>query len=134
MSNPALPALAVAALAGIAIFIWLLVSAAFLLWGARIAGTQTRSLGRALGTILLGGVASAFLRFVLSSAAPVVGTGLGILLGFTVSALVTMALFDTTFGKAFVANPLAWLLSLAVLVVLAFLFVFLAAFLAAAAV
>lgn len=133
MSNPALPALAVAALAGVAILVWLLVSAAFLLWGARIAGIQKRSLGRALGTILLGGVASAILRFVLSSAAPVVGTGLGILLGFTVSALVTMGLFDTTFGKAFVANLLAWLLSLAVLVVLAFLFVFVAAFLAAAA-
>ncbi len=133
MNNPALPALAVAALAGIAILVWLLVSAAFLLWGARIAGIQKRSLGRALGTVVLAGIASAILRFVLSGAAPVVGTGLGILLGFIVSALVTMGLFDTTFGKAFVANLLSWILSIAVVVVLGILFAFLAAFFFAAA-
>ena len=43
-------------------------------------------------------------------AAPLVGTGLGLLLGFVVSAVVMMALFDTTFGKALAANILAWVL------------------------
>lgn len=107
--TPALPLLAIVALALAAALIWLFVSAAFLLWGARIAGIPRRSFGRAIGTILLGGLASAILATLLSSA-PIVGTGVGLLLGFCVSAGVMMALFDTTFGKAFAANVLAWLL------------------------
>lgn len=107
--NPALPLLAIVAIALSAALIWLFVSAAFLLWGARLAGIPRRSFARAIGTILLGGLASAILATLLSSA-PVVGTGVGLLLGFCVSAVVMMALFDTTFGKAFAANVLAWLL------------------------
>ena len=38
MENLALPAFAMAAIVGLGILVWLLVSAAFLLWGARIAG------------------------------------------------------------------------------------------------
>ena len=107
--NSALPLLAIVAIALSAALIWLFVSAAFLLWGARLAGIPRRSFARAIGTILLGGLASAILATLLSSA-PVVGTGVGLLLGFCVSAVVMMALFDTTFGKAFAANVLAWLL------------------------
>lgn len=111
--NPALPLVLIVSLAGAAFLLWLFVSAAFLLWGARLAGIERRSFGRAIGTLLLGGIASALLTTVLSSA-PLVGAGLGLLLGFCVSAVVMMAIFDTTFGKALAANILAWVLSLVV--------------------
>ena len=107
--NPAIPAFAVVALACAVLLLWLFVSAAFLLWGARLAGIERRSFGRAIGTLLLGGFASALLSGLLRSS-PYVGAGLGVLLGFCVSAFVTMAIFDTTFGKALVANILAWVL------------------------
>jgi hypothetical protein len=109
MNFPALPFVVVISLAAASILFWLFVSAAFLLWGARLAGIERRSFGRAFGTILLGGAATALLAGVLS-AAPVAGTGLGVLLGLGVSSLVMMALFDTTFGKALAANLLAWVL------------------------
>ena len=107
--NPAIPAFAVVALAGAVLLLWLFVSASFLLWGARIAGIERRSFGRAIGTLLLGGFASALLSGLLRSS-PYVGAGLGFLLGLCVSAFVTMAIFDTNFGKALVANILAWVL------------------------
>lgn len=113
MSAPALPALALILLVIFGLLAWLFVSAAFLLWGARLAGIEKRSFGRAVGTLLLGGIASSLLTGFLS-VEPVLGTGLGLLLGFGVSALVMMALFDTTFAKALAATILAWVLSLAV--------------------
>lgn len=116
--HPAIPIFAIVALAVAGLLLWLFVSAAFLLWGARISGIERRSFGRAIGTILVGGIASALLATGLS-AAPLVGTGLGLLLGFCVSALVMMAIFDTTFGKALVANILAWVLPLVLAGVLA---------------
>jgi len=113
LSAPALPALALILLVIFGLLAWLFVSAAFLLWGARLAGIEKRSFGRAVGTLLLGGIASSLLTGILS-VEPVLGTGLGLLLGFGVSALVMMALFDTTFAKALAATILAWVLSLAV--------------------
>ena len=133
MDTAALPALVVVAASVVFLVLWLLVSAAFLLWGARLAGVEKRSFGRAIGTILLGGIASFLLKLVLSGAAPVIGTGAGILLGFCVSSLVMMALFNTTFGKALAANLLSWVLSLLVVGALAVLFGIVAAFLVAAA-
>ena len=111
--NPAIPALAVGLFIGASLLLWLFVSAAFLLWGARLAGIERRSFGRAIGTLFVGGLASVILTTVLS-AAPLVGTGAGILLGFCVSSAVVMASFETTFGKAFAANIIAWILPLAV--------------------
>ena len=99
--------------------LWLVVTAAFLLWGARLAGIHTRSWSRAITTVLLGGIASSLLTVFLS-AAPIAGTGAGVLLGFCVSAIVMMALFDTTFGKALAANLLAWVLSIAMGVAVVF--------------
>lgn len=107
--NPALPILVLSLLAGAAALLWLFLSAAFLLWGARLAGIERRSFGRAIGTILLGGIAW-FVVLAFFNAAPLVGTGLGLLLGFCVSAAVMTPIFDTTFGKALAANILAWLL------------------------
>lgn len=107
--NPAVPALAVAALAATILLAWLFLSAAFLLWGARLAGIARRSFGRAIGTIFLGHLAW-YAVLAAFSAAPIVGTGAGLLLGFCVSAAVMTPIFDTTFGKALAANVLAWLL------------------------
>ena len=107
--NPALPILVLIVLAGAAVLFWLFISAAFLLWGARLAGIERRSFGRAIGTILLGGMVW-FVVLAAFNAAPIVGTGLGLLLGFCVSAAVMTPIFDTTFGKALAANILAWLL------------------------
>ena len=39
----------------------LFISAAFLMWGARIANIESRTFGKALGTTFLGGIASLFL-------------------------------------------------------------------------
>ncbi|HAL92999.1 MAG TPA: hypothetical protein DCM68_08260 [Verrucomicrobia bacterium] len=107
--NPVLPLLALPIVAIAAVLLWLFLSAAFLLWGARLAGIGRRSFGRAIGTILLGGLAWGIV-LVVFNASPLVGTGLGLLLGFCVSAVVMMSIFDTTFGKALAANILAWLL------------------------
>lgn len=107
--NPALPILVLIVLAGSAVLFWLFISTAFLLWGARLAHIERRSFGRAIGTILLGGMAW-FVVLAAFNAAPLVGTGLGLLLGFCVSAAVMTPIFDTTFGKALAANILAWLL------------------------
>ena len=107
--NPALPILVLIVLAGAAVLFWLFISAAFLLWGARLAGIERRSFSRAIGTILLGGMAW-FAVLAAFNAAPLVKTGLGLLLGFCVSAAVMTPIFDTTFGKALAANILAWLL------------------------
>ena len=107
--NPAQPILVLILLAGTAVLFWLFLSAAFLLWGARLAGIERRSFSRAFGTILLGGLAW-FVVLAAFNAAPIVGTGLGLLLGFCVSAAVMTPIFDTTFGKALAANILAWLL------------------------
>ena len=107
--NPAIPILAVVALTAAILLTWWFLSAAFLLWGARLAGIERRSFSRAIGTILLGGLAWLVVLAVFN-AAPIVGTGLGLLLGFCVSAAVMTPIFDTTFGKALAANILAWLL------------------------
>ena len=107
--NPAVPVLALVVLALAAVLAWWFVAAAFLLWGARLAGVERRSFGRALATILLGGLAWAAVQALFLSA-PLVGTGAGLLLGFCVSAAVMTPIFGTSFGKAFAANVLAWVL------------------------
>ena len=107
--NPVLPVFVLVALALGAALAWWFVAAAFLLWGARLAGVERRSFGRALATILLGGLAWAAVQALFLSA-PLVGTGAGLLLGFCVSAAVMTPIFGTSFGKAFAANVLAWVL------------------------
>ena len=118
--NPAVPFLAIGVLVGAAALLWAFISAAFLLWGARLAGIERRSFGRALGTIVLGGIAW-LIVLAAFNAAPLVGTGLGLLLGFCVSAAVMTPIFDTTFGKALAANILAWLLPPVLIAVIALL-------------
>jgi len=107
--NPVLPILVLIAIVCAIALLWLFVSAAFLLWGARLVDIERCSFGRAIGTIFLGGIAW-FIVLAVFNAAPLVGTGLGLLLGFCVSSVVMMAIFSTTFGKALAANILAWVL------------------------
>jgi hypothetical protein len=98
-------------LAGVAV--WVLVASLFLLWGARLVDIPGRSLGKAVGAVILGTIACSVLSAVLS-AAPVVGTSLGVIGAFLVEALVIMPVFNTTFGKALGASVLSWALSLLV--------------------
>jgi len=91
----------------------LLVQAAFLLWGARIARIEQRTYAKALGTALLGGIAAFILALVLG-VIPIVGHVLGIIGGFFISALIMMPIFNTTFAKALGATVLAWTLFLVI--------------------
>lgn len=103
----------------------LMVQAAFLKLGARMAGIEKRSFGRMLLTALLGSLAGAILGAVLSPI-PVAGAALGFAGGFVGMALVLMTVSDTGFGKALGATVIGWLLgilvfgAIAVLLVLAF--------------
>ena len=119
-------------LIGVLVLISLSISAMFLLWAARLVGVENRSFGKALATIFIGGIASFLLGALLSVASPL-GTGAGILLGFVISALVMMGIFDTTFSKALAANVIAWVLSIAVTVGIAILMAFILPFVAAGA-
>lgn len=104
----------VALLVGIAVAVLaLIVQSLFLLWGARIAGIEGRSFGRALATTILGGLAALAVSAVLAASGPVAPI-VGFVAGFAVSALVAMPVFRTTFGRALGASVLAWVLSLLV--------------------
>ncbi len=100
------------------LFICLFVQATFLMWGAKLAGIRGRTYGRAIGTLVLSGIACAVLSLPLSSL-PVVGVAAGSVGGFFITALIMMALFDAPFGKALGATVIAWVLGIAVLIVLA---------------
>jgi hypothetical protein len=91
------------------------VQSLFLLLGARIAGIEHRSFGRALGTTILGGIASSVFAMGLSIAVPGLGTFVGSIAGFFVSALIMMPMFRTTYGKALGATVLAWVLGLVII-------------------
>jgi hypothetical protein len=90
--------------------LWLLVSAAFLLLGARIAGIVNRSYGRALGIALLSGIASFVLGYALSSI-PILGAVMASIGGFLITALIMMPIFKTSLGKALGAAVIAWVFS-----------------------
>ena len=96
MNLPVLPFAVILGLIAAGALLWLFLSAAFLLWGARLAGIEKRSFGRAIGTILLGGLASLLLAAVLS-AAPLVGTGAesllwgGVLVGLAIPLSASLA-------------------------------------------
>lgn len=107
---------ALAVVAAVAL-VGLFVQSFFLLWGARIAGIEGRSFGRALAVTILGGLASFAVSLVLALSGPVAPI-VGLASGFLVSALVAMPIFRTTFGRALGASVLAWGLSLLLLVLL----------------
>ncbi len=69
--HPALAGLAGFIIIGILALIGLSISAAFLLWAARLVHVEKRSFGRALATILIGGIAS-FLFSMLFNFVPII--------------------------------------------------------------
>jgi hypothetical protein len=112
------------------VLISLFIQAGFLLWGAKLAGIGRRTYGKAIGTLILAGIASVLLSWPLSSL-PIIGAVAGSLGGFLITALIMMALFDTTFGKALGATVIAWVLGIIVLGGIALLLVTLAGGMAA---
>lgn len=88
-------------------FVGVLVSAGFLLLGAGIAGVENSNCGKALGSTVLGGVASIAASFALGLVLRV-GPASGFLGGFIMAAVVTQATLRTTFGKALGAQVLCW--------------------------
>ena len=114
----------------VAVLISLFIQASFLMWGAKLAGISGRTYGRAFGTIILAGVASSLLAWPLSTI-PLFGWLGGFVGGFFITALILMALFDTSFGKALGATVIAWVLGILVLGALAVVFMMLAGSLAA---
>lgn len=90
----------------------LLISAFFLWIGAKLAGIQGASFGKAILAALVSVVALALLQIVLSLI-PRIGGTLGLLLGILVSIYVIKAVFDTGWGKAI----LAWILYIVAIIV-----------------
>jgi hypothetical protein len=105
------------ALIGLSGIVGLCIQAFFLLWGARLCGILPRTFGKALGTTILSGVAS-FIMSLIFAMMPVAA----LICGFLLSALIMKAIFSTTFGKAFCATVLAWILGIVVIGGLAFFF------------
>ena len=102
----------------------LFISAAFLMWGARIATIESRTYGKALGATFLGGIASFFLSLVFS-VVPGFGTVIGFICGYLIQALIMMPIFDTTFGKALGATVIASVLMIVVVGVIFLISIFL---------
>jgi len=101
----------------ILVFGWLLglfFHAAVLIWGARLTGIENRTFGKAIGTTILGSVAT-FLLGLLFSVVPVIGTLLGVFGGFLITAAIMMTIFKTTYGKALIATILASVISIALI-------------------
>lgn len=88
------------------LLILLLVIAAFFLWiGAKLAGIQNATFGKAVVAALVSVIALAVLQ-VITSIIPFLGGLVGFLLGILVSIYIIKAVFDTSWGKAL----LAWIL------------------------
>ncbi len=108
VAGPILAIIALGALIG------LLIQAGFILWGARIAGIEGRTFGKAIGTTILGGFASCIVSVMLGGLL-VTGIVSGFIGGLLISVLVMMPIFRTSFGKALGATVLAWVMSLLVM-------------------
>jgi hypothetical protein len=83
------------------VFAW--VFAAFFVWiGGKMAGIEKATFGRsmmvALANVIVVGLVSTVLSVV-----PVVGTVLGFFVGLLFTLLIIKGVFETTFGKAFLA-------------------------------
>ncbi len=115
--SSALPlALAGGALTAMAIaFVALAIQALFLLWGARIAGIERRSFGRALAVVFLGGLASGVVSLLAAASIGPLTPIVALVGGFAIEAVVAMPVFRTTFGRALGATVLAWIFSLLIL-------------------
>ena len=101
------------AIIAVSFLIGLFIATGFLLAGARIAGIENRSFGKAVGAVILGSKVGVILSLVLA-AVPIIGPAISCLGGFIAQSLVMMGIFNTTFGKALIASILSWLLTFVV--------------------
>ena len=87
------------------------VQAGFLLWGAKLVKIENRSFFRALCTTVLGGIAAlAFMLLCKASQLP--AEVLTIISYYFFSALIMVPFFSTTYGKAFGAMLIAFVIGL----------------------
>ena len=89
-----------------AMLVWMCLSAALLLLGAKIANIGDRSYGQALATTVLSGLILSTLAFLLKTT-PLLGALLGTAGGFLATSLLMIPIFKTTPGRAFAAAALA---------------------------
>lgn len=88
--------------------IWLLVPMVFfsvlsLLLGVKLARVEGITFEKALKATIFGGIASILAEFLFGSM-PYVGTVLGVAVGYFASVYLTAGIFETTLGKALVAE------------------------------
>jgi len=97
------------------ILVWWLITAGFLLLGARLTGIRYRSFGRSLVITVLSGIASFLLGTVLGQLPGIAPAGgfIAFLFGILVAAFFLKAWGLTTFGRALGAAALGYLLPLA---------------------
>ncbi len=88
-------------------FIWLCITAGFLLLGAKIVDIPGRSYGRALAITVLNGIILSALSIPLKLA-PVFSALLGTVGGLLVTSLLMMPIFKSTYGRSLAAAALAW--------------------------
>ena len=88
------------------LLIWMCISAALLLLGAKVANIASRSYGKALAATVLSGLITYALAFLLETT-PLLSALLGTVGGLLVTALLVIPIFKTTPGRAFAAAALA---------------------------
>ena len=86
-----------------------LIGAAFLLWGAKIAGIRGASFGRALGALILSSIA-ALAVFGISVLTGNVSEPVVSIISIVIDTLIIMAVFRTSFWRALLADILASIL------------------------
>ena len=87
----------------------IIIQAVLINWAAKLAGIPNRTLGRAIGTLILSALVSTPLS-VLLSFIPFIGPPLVPLVGFLATAFVMMELYGAGFGRCLAAAILAWIL------------------------
>lgn len=89
-----------------AMLVWMGISAALLLLGAKIANIPGRSYGKALAATVLNGLLMSALAALLKTP-PALSVALGSVGGFLATALLMIPIFKTTPGRAFAAAALS---------------------------
>lgn len=95
-----------------AVFFSLVFYSIFLLWGAKLAGIQKRTLTGAIVIAILSGIASFVLELYFDAALSGSGSILAFFAGFLATVLIVKLVFHTTFWKAIFAIILAWILEI----------------------
>ncbi|MFP4027514.1 MAG: hypothetical protein ACLFWL_06970 [Candidatus Brocadiia bacterium] len=104
-------------------FVFWLMHAFFLVWGAKKAGIRERTLTGAMLITIVSGAISFVFKLLLSIAIPAHAAIVASLAGFLITAAVMTVVFKTTFSKALWATVLAWVLQIVVVLLLVVLLV-----------